>query len=391
MRVLVVHNHYRSRLPSGENVVVLDESSRLRDAGVEIIEFFSHSDSIATMSPFGRLVLATGPVFNREGIRRFQEVLSEAKPDIVHIHNVFPLISPHVVSIAKNRGIPVVHTVHNYRHTCVSGLHSRDGAVCTLCAGRRLALPAIQHGCYRDSRLQSTMMAAGQFIHRDTWRRVDAMLVAHDFLAQTLIESGAVDEERIVIFPNSAPSVDAIVPPGDALLYVGRLEEAKGVDILLDAWRNVGPQTRKTLRLVGDGPMRNAVSAAAEADGTIDFRGHMPHEALAEEYRKAAVIAVPSRAFEGQPRALVEGMSHGRPAIVPDYGGVAASVTEDFAWKCPNTVQGWCAIIPKVLGDREAIEAKSARARQRYLDYHEPSLNTARLIGIYEGILAGRR
>ncbi len=88
---------------------------------------------------------------------------------MVHLHNVYPLISPYVVRVAARAGVPVVHTVHNYRHGCVNGLHLRDGHTCTDCIGTRLGLPAVQHGCYRGSRLQTVPMAIGQVVHRGTW------------------------------------------------------------------------------------------------------------------------------------------------------------------------------------------------------------------------------
>ena len=161
MRVLVAHNLYRSSAPSGENQLVRAEIELLRDGGVEVVGLIQDSDDIPD-GIRGLLEAAPGPVYSRDGVRRFTRLLEEHRPDVVHLHNVFPLISPYVVRVAARRDVPVVQTVHNYRHGCVNGLHLREGHACTDCLGTRLGLPAVQHGCYRGSRAQTVPMALGQ-------------------------------------------------------------------------------------------------------------------------------------------------------------------------------------------------------------------------------------
>ncbi|MBI1758329.1 MAG: glycosyltransferase family 4 protein [Actinobacteria bacterium] len=362
--------------------MVADECRRLRAHGIDVHELILNSDDIAKNGIASRLGIAAGPVYNIDGVRRFRTMVRAINPDIVHLHNVFPMISPWVIKVARSARIPIAHTVHNYRHTCISGLHTRKDLICDSCHGKRFPAPAIIHGCYRNSRVQSLAMSIGQTIHWSTWQEVDTVLVAHDFLRHKLAATG-IDPSRVRVLPNTAPDPGDPCEPGKNVLFVGRLESAKGCDLLLDSWHEVNALTGATLRIVGDGPMRAAVASASERNPTIEYIGRLGQEQMGAEYASAAVVVLPSRAYEGQPRVLVEAFSYGRPAIVPDYGGIAASVTDETAWKCENTVEAWGAKLVEVLSDRCLLEQKANAARRRYLTYHEPSRNTATLVKAY--------
>src|SRR5581483_6752869 len=162
MRVMVVHNRYRSALPSGENAVVDQEIGWLRAAGVDVVPFLPSSDE---MSLWDKALLPVSPIWRpRRGTVR------AARPDVVHLHNPYPLISPSIVRAAHAYGVPVVQTVHNYRHVCAAASFFRDGLPCHDCRGRVFAVPAIRHGCYRGSRAQSAVMATTLAVNRPTWR-----------------------------------------------------------------------------------------------------------------------------------------------------------------------------------------------------------------------------
>src|SRR6476646_2539541 len=118
MRVLVAHNLYRSATPSGETDLVRAEIDLLTEGGVEVAPLLTDSDDIAP-GLRGALTAAPGPLYSRSGVRRFTSLVHSFQPDVVHVHNVFPLISPWVVRVAASAGLPVVQTVHNYRHGCV--------------------------------------------------------------------------------------------------------------------------------------------------------------------------------------------------------------------------------------------------------------------------------
>src|SRR4051794_39763124 len=176
LRVVVVHNRYVSANPSGENEVVDTELQLLKDAGVYVRPYIRSSDEIAQMNPMRRAAGAIRPIRSGEDLRRVDALIDEVRPDVVHLHNPYPLISPMVIRTSKRRGVAVVQTVHNQRHICMAGTFSRDGHDCYECVGRVPPLPGVRHGCYRGSRPQSLVMATSLSVHRPTFRLVDRFL-----------------------------------------------------------------------------------------------------------------------------------------------------------------------------------------------------------------------
>lgn len=245
MKVLVVHNRYQSSSPSGENDVVTSDVAMLQAAGVEVSTYFRDSDELQAASPALRLSAAIGPVYSRQSARAVDAVLEERRPDVVHVHNVFPLIGPTVIHLATKRGIPVVQTVHNYRHTCMNGLHVREGRRCDDCLGKRWPVPGVLHACYRGSHLQSVPMALSQGLHRSTWGEVARFLALTPFMADRLHQAGIVGE-AISVRPNAAPDPGLPQPVGNTdILFVARLDSAKGVEQLLRAWSHRSPSAQR--------------------------------------------------------------------------------------------------------------------------------------------------
>src|ERR671919_666044 len=159
MRILVVHNRYRSGQPSGENRVVEQEVSLLRGAGNDVVLYERRSDDISGFSIIGKAAVPARVVWSPADRRRLGGVLAHRRPDVVHVHNTFPLISPSILSVCREAGVPVVATLHNFRLACANGLLFRSGAPCEDCVGRN-PWPGVVHGCYRGSRLATIPVAA---------------------------------------------------------------------------------------------------------------------------------------------------------------------------------------------------------------------------------------
>ncbi|MGH3076057.1 MAG: glycosyltransferase, partial [Gaiellales bacterium] len=158
MRVLVVHNRYRSAQPSGENAVVEEETALLREAGA-VVELLSvESDDIAGWPAAKRLTLPARVVWSRDGARAVRRAIAGFRPDVVHAHNTFPLLSPAALRAAHGTGVRVVQTLHNFRPLCPAATFLRDGRVCEDCLGR-VPIPAVVHGCYRSSRAATLPIA----------------------------------------------------------------------------------------------------------------------------------------------------------------------------------------------------------------------------------------
>jgi glycosyltransferase involved in cell wall biosynthesis len=389
MRVLVAHNRYRSSAPSGENAVVEDDIKLLHEAGVDVLRMYEESDSIIDGGSLGMIRAATGPVYAPGGVRRFKRLLDDYRPDLIHIHNVYPLISPAVVRTAHRAGLPVVQTVHNYRHTCINALHFRDGAPCTDCVTSRLPSPAVRHRCYHGSLAQSTAMALGQVVHRSTWDLVDRYLVLSRFAADSL-QAWGIPADRIVLRPTSARDPEPAGEPGRNILYVGRLSQEKGIDLLLDAWRRSrAGHTGWRLRVAGGGPMEDAVTAAAAAEPSIDYLGALAGAEVDAEYRAAGIVALPSRCFEGFPRVVAEALAHGRPVLASRLGSLATIIHPEFGLLADPTCDSWVNALDSLEGlDLRRLGAAGREHWQRWLS---PSISRNTLLDTYRSAIESKQ
>ncbi len=357
LRVLVAHNRYRSALPSGENTVVEQEIRMLREAGVDVVPLLPSMDSFADEATLWRkLALPVAPIWSPV---RLPDV------DVVHLHNPYPLISPWIVRAASHAGVPVVQTVHNYRHVCVSGLYFRDGHECHDCHGRVLGTPAIVHACYRGSRAQSAVMATALAVHRSTWRLVHAFLAPNRLVAGHLHDFG-IAPDRIVIKPNAVPDPGPPSARGHGVFFAGRLTPEKGVGLLVEACARAGVP----LRIAGDGPLR--------AIGTL---GRLSPAQIRDEIRACAVVAVPSLLADVHPTIAIEALANGRPVMGTPMGGIA-DIIGPAGWIVPPTVDAWARALREAL-DHDLVDA----ARARYLARFHPRVVTAQLLDIYRSVL----
>ncbi|MFE0423222.1 glycosyltransferase, partial [Streptomyces sp. NPDC058953] len=276
MHVLVVHNRYSSAQPSGENQVVDQEVGLLRAAGHRVDVFERRSDDIAARSLWGKAAVPLLVPWN-PGVRaELAARLRAERPDIVHLHNVFPLLSPAVLAACADAGVPAVATLHNYTQVCPPGTLNRDGGLCTECVGTRTALPAVRHGCYRNSRLATVPLAVSLSVNRRRWwSGVERFFCISAAQRDVLARSG-MPTERLTVKHNFVPDPGARrVGDGEHLLFLGRLSESKGVRLLMAAWDELaaGGGVGVPLVLAGAGPMEGEVTAWAAGRDDVRYAG----------------------------------------------------------------------------------------------------------------------
>jgi glycosyltransferase involved in cell wall biosynthesis len=383
VKVVVAHNRYRTGQPSGENVVVDAEIAQLAAAGVQVLPFLRSSDAIATMSPARKALLPVSPLYNRDAQRDLDMLLRTQRPDVLHLHNPYPLISPWVVRTAHARGVPVVQTVHNYRQVCSSGLYFRDGHVCHDCRGRAFGWPAVQHRCYRDSRLQSALMATTLAVHRGTWHSVDRYVALTDVIAAHLRDYG-VPAERIVVKPNAVDDPGPAAPLGDGFLFASRLSPEKGLEVLLDAWRRHPEGSLGRLRVAGDGELRAVAERAAAERGDVTYLGPLDRAGMRAAIDASAVVVAASTWHDVLPTVVIEALAAGRPVLGTRRGGIPFLVA-DAGW----VVEPEDLVTALPLARAEAAQ-RAVAARQRYLSTFHPDVVTGRLIDVYRNLVALR-
>jgi glycosyltransferase involved in cell wall biosynthesis len=392
VKVVVAHNRYREAIPSGENVIVDTEIAQLTAAGVEVLPFQRSSDSIGELPAAQKALLPLAPIYGRAAQQELSALLAEHRPDVLHLHNPYPLLSPWVVRTAHAHGVPVVQTVHNYRQVCSSGLYFRDGHDCRDCRGKAFGWPAVRHRCYRGSAAQSALMATTLAVHRPTWRSVDRFIALTDRIEAHLRDYG-IPAERIVVKPNGLSDPGEPAPLGDGFLYAARLSPEKGLELLLDAWRRHPDGTLGALRIAGDGELRPLAERAAAERADVTYLGGLDRAAMAAARRATAVVVAVPTWNDVLPTVILEAMAAGRPVLGTAVGGIPylLGVQEEGAaagWTVEPDAAALAVALPRARA--EAAAAASA-ARDRYVRAFHPDLLTRRLLDIYRDLIGNSR
>jgi glycosyltransferase involved in cell wall biosynthesis len=391
MRILQVHNRYRSAFPSGENRVVDLESRGLRLHGHQVEQFQRSSDSIDSWPVRKKALLPGRVLWSTDSYRSLVRVLRADRPDVVHVHNVYPLLSSAVLYACAHQGVPVAVTLHNYRPVCPSGRLFRDGALCCDCVGR-LPAPAVRHGCYQESSLATVPIALAGEIHRRAWRTlVSAYICISDFQRQILAPADFA-EERVFVKHNLMPFVEPPPPrslASDTVVFTGRLDEAKGVPVLMEAWDLYRSASRtRTLRLViaGTGPLSDVVETWSRDRSDIDVVGLLTPEGCRQLMTTARVAVAPAQWLEPFGLVVVEALAAGVPLIAPAH----AAFPELFVDRQEGRLfaPGDARSLAEVFHDVECSPDRYARyginARRAYESRFDPNDNIKQLLSIYE-------
>jgi glycosyltransferase involved in cell wall biosynthesis len=386
MRVLLVHCHYQIR--SGEDQVYAAEKDMLRAVGVDLDTF---EDDNARIKEQGAFKTAFDTVWSRDAYKAISERLRAKRYDVVHIHNFFPLMSPAIHHAARHAGAAVVQTLHNFRLFCLNGIFFRDGRICEDCVGRPMLLPGIAHGCYRGSRAGSATVATMLQTHRllGTWdRQVDIFITLYESWRQKLITCG-LDGDKIVAKHNFLKDPGLGEGGGDYALFAGRLTVDKGVPHLLEAWQRLGK--RIPLKILGDGPLKAEVAAAAERTEGLEYLGTRPYGDFMELLSRARFAISASIWFEA-PRVVMEAAAFGVPMIVSAVGPSADLVHDKQTGLHfePGNVEDLVKTVTWWLDHPEVHEPMKARARQEYEAMFTPEANAERLLKIYDQAIQRR-
>lgn len=328
MRILLAHNYYASATPSGENQVVKTEAEFLLIAGDDVHAFTRQSDDIRGKGVVGVIQGALATPWNPWMAKAIRGKVDEFKPDVVHVHNTFPLLSPAIFHAIGKRAARVL-TLHNYRLFCPAAIPMRDGQVCTECLDKRSPMPSMIHGCYRGSRTATLPLAFSVGLHRalGTWTtQVDAFICLSEFQRELMIEAG-LPREKVHVKPNFYPGNPDVVAWPERKPYVvfaGRLTAEKGVISLLRAWQSWGAAAPE-LRLVGDGELRPELERMATGL-PVRFLGQLSAEEAQAQIAGARLLMLSSECFEGFPMVVREAFAFGTPAAVSDLGPLPSIV-----------------------------------------------------------------
>jgi glycosyltransferase involved in cell wall biosynthesis len=385
MRILQLHTHYRQ--PGGEDRVVETEAALLRAAGHEV-------STLRSRNPEGASAAATfaAAPWNPAAARRVRRAVEAYGPDVIHVHNTWFAMSPAVLPPLRELGVPVVMSLHNYRLICAAGTLFRDGAPCEDCVGDH-PWHGVAHRCYRDSVPSSTIAASTIALHRrlGTWdRQVDRFLALTEFGRREFI-SGGLRGDRIGVKSNSVDDPGPRPRPpsaSDTVVFLGRLSEEKGAQVLLDAWERAGTDLR--LVIVGTGPLEPQLRTRASA--TVDLVGSLHSTEVADLLLSARALVFPSIWFEGQGLVALEAAASGVPVLLSDLGAMAdLFAPEEGGLHFPPGDRSALARRLEQLEDDRLVDQQGALARRRFEERYTHQVAVRCLEQTYEQTLAGRR
>lgn len=387
LRIMAAHNFYGSSAPSGENQVFLAEVAMLRARGHEVIEFTRHSDEIRGKGALGNVIGALSTPWNPWMAKQLNVALKKHQPDIMHVHNTFPLLSPSVFH-AKGHKVAKILTLHNYRLLCAAGIPMRQGKPCTDCLDTQSSFPAIRHGCYRNSRLATVPLAMNIGLHRmlSTWQHnVNAFITFSNFQRDILARSG-LPIEKLFVKPNFYPGMPSVVPwpnRGDFVIFVGRLSEEKGVSTLLNAWKKWGDNAPE-LRIVGDGELRPKLEALASGL-PVKFFGQMASSDAQSLIAQSKLLVLPSECFEGFPMVVREAFAFGTPVAVSNIGPLPSIVTNNVNGVLfePANSDALLQSVQSVWHSKNILEKFGKNARLEFESKFTEETNYAKLMEIY--------
>lgn len=400
MRVVVANKFWYRR--GGLERVMFDEVAWLGESGHEVAHF-STAHPANDPSPWGeffvpyvelgvggglgtreKLVAAARMFSNGDARRRFSRLLSEFRPDVVHVHGIHRQISPSILEAAHRSGVPVVQTLHDYHHICPADVLLWRGE--TVCEPRRCGSlcygAAVRGRCVRGSLAASALSAAEtsfQRMRRVYGRAVVRFISPSVFLADAMAAGGWGVPCDVV--PNAVP-VAGEWRGGDYVLFAGRLSHEKGVSTLLEAAGRAGVRAI----VAGEGPLEVELRARF---GRTEFLGRVDGETVQRLIEGSLACAVPSTCYENAPMSVLEPMASGAPVVASAIGGIPELIEDGESGLLvrPGDVEDLARALARLRDDRSLARRLGLAARESVSAHFSPEQHVRSLLQTYEAAM----
>lgn len=323
MNVLVVHNYYAIR--GGEDAVFEQETKALKEMGVNISTYTRNNSETNTKSIVKKIKIILEILFPIRQSREINKLIKQNKIQLIHIHNVFPLITPVIYKIAYKNNIPVVQTLHNYRFICPNGLMFRKNEICTECIDKSL-LSAVKNRCYKDSLLFSLLYVLLLKKYKKYIQQTTSIIGLQKFTLAKM--SNFFKNSLHYIKPNGIePHNIKRSESGKYFLFIGRLSNEKGILELVDFFNH---NLNFKLKIIGTGQLENELRKRIISNN-IELLGFKTGTEKNELICNASAIIIPSIWYENYPVVVVEAFSYGIPVIANKLGGLSAIVKDRYS------------------------------------------------------------
>ena len=381
MRIAILHNRYHYR--GGEDNLVDFQVRLLTEAGHRVDTYIVNNDDVfRTGLSVKALAAAVAASWNTRAYKRVKQLLCQCRPNVCHVHNWFPLLSPSVYAACRELNVPVVQTLHNYRLLCANATLFRDGEICELCLDGELS-HALKYRCYRGSRLQTRVWR--HVIERNQARQVfqqmvDRYIAPSQIVADKHMMAG-LNPEKMIILPHACDDplarldTEAIINrdlhASDGAVYVGRLSPEKSLHTLIESWREID----LPLKIIGDGPEEWRLHEMAASQDKIEFLGRLEHDRVIDQILGSAMLIFSTGCYDTFGLGIVEAMACGRPVIAHQRGGPAEIIEHEKTGLLvsPGSPCAMRQAVLRLAGDPALLNNCGQAARRRYLEKYSPA------------------
>lgn len=393
MKILAIHNFHRKGSASGDDQVFKSETALLEAHGNTVIRYTVSNDEFDNSGLFGKIKQTMGMLWSFKNYKAVQQLIKKEKPDIVHIHTFFPLLSPSILYAAKRCGVKVVATLHDTRFVCPCATSLRGTELCNECGDGKY-FRMCKYGCFKGSKLQSLIVAFIFKYHRirkSFYKQIDKYICLNENQIKLLIEIGF-DEKKIVKKYNFVPDAEANLKPVkvDGLpkryaVFYGRIGEEKGVRLLMQMWNRI---TDIPLVVMGGGPLEEEFKNWADTKENVFFLGYTEHNKCLAIVKGGEFVVFPSIWYEGCSMVEIETESLGKSLIATDLGFSVEAIQEGVnGYKVPlGSVDGFIKKIEELWNNPQMCKRMGENARTDYEEKYMPEDNYKQLIDIYGSV-----
>ena len=393
MKIIAIHNFHRKGSASGDDQVFKSETDLLELHGHEIVKYTVSNDEFDNANFFQKILKTFGMVWSNKNYRSVRKLCQQEKPDLVHIHTFFPLLSPSILYAAQRSGCKVVVTLHDTRFVCPCATSLRNNTICNEC-GDGHYFRMCKYGCFKGSKSQSFIVAGVFKYHRmrkSFYRQIDKYICLNDNQINLLTGIGF-DSTKIVKKYNFVPDAEANTAfekvdhlPERYVVFYGRIGEEKGIRVLMKIWDKV---SSIPLVVMGGGPFEEEFKTWASTKENVFFLGYTQHEKCLSIVKGAEFVIFPSIWYEGCSMVEIEAQSLGKCIVATDLGFSAEAITDgENGYKVSiGDIDGFIEKICFLWQHPSDAHRMGLNARSEYESKYLPEDNYAQLMRIYNSI-----
>lgn len=394
MKILAIHNYHRKGSASGDDQVYKSETALLEQHGNTVIRYTVSNDEFDSVGIIGKIKSTFGMMWSFKNYNAVQELIKKEKPDIVHIHTFFPLLSPSILYAAKLCNVPVVATLHDTRFVCPCSTSLRGTQLCNEC-GDGHYLRMCKYGCFKNSRLQSLIVACIFKYHRirkSFYKQIDKYICLNENQIKLLTDIGF-DKNKITKKYNFVPDAEANLKavkaeglPDRYAVFYGRIGEEKGIRVLMKVWEQL-PDI--PLVVMGGGPLEEEFKAWADGKDNIYILGYTQHDKCLSIVKGGEFVVFPSIWYEGCSMVEIETESLGKALVATDLGFSVEAIengVNGYKVKLGDTDE-FVQTIKVLWGDSKKCRVMGRNARVDYEAKYLPEDNYKQLMAVYNSLI----